>query len=228
MNMLRTEWAKLAPMTFTEKRQYIWEYYKLHMLAIVVITILVGSILNTMIFNPPRREYVYFVWVGPPVTTLMLDDFAYELNVIVENYDRYVVRATNYNIEGLDPQMIMGLQTRFFAKMQQQLLDFFILTEDWVYEYSTIGFILPMMYFLDEVRLANPELHVLMTERLIEVTYYPIDNGMPRTDCMAVSLRGVAFFDKFYIQTDDLYLAIVINAERFERAIRALEVIFDV
>ena len=228
MNMLKTEWAKLAQMNFTDKRQYIWEYYKLHIFAIVAITFITGSLLNTMVFNPPRQEYLYFVWLGHPVTSFTLDDFAEELGVIVENPERYVVRASNYNMEGLDPQMIMGLQTRFFAQFQLGGLDLFMLSRDELYGFSSNGFVLPIMRFMDTLEDVNPALHDIMKDRIVEITFYPDESDLPVTDYMAANLRGIPFFDKLYIQTDDLYLAIVINTGRIERIIRALEVILDV
>lgn len=228
MKMLKTEWAKLSQMDFTEKRQYIWEYYKLHIFAFLVVAIMVGSFVNTLVLNPPRREYLYFVWVGPPVTSFELNDFAEELNIIVENTDRYVVRASCYSLVGLDPKMIMGLQTRFVAQLQQRSLDLFMVTKDELYSFSSSGFVLPIRGFMDVLEEINPAVYNVLAERLVEITFYAEEYGHMVTDYMGASMQGIPFFDKFDISTDDLYLAVVINSERFERATRALEVIFDV
>ena len=228
MRMLETEWAKLSQMSFAEKRQYIWDYYKLHIIAFIIMAFLIGSLINTLIFNPPMQDYLYFVWIGPPVSSFVLDDFAKELNVIVENPDRYAVRATNHSLAGLDPQMRMGLQTRFVAQMQQRGLDLFILTKDELYGYSSIGFILPIMNFLEELEEISPAVFGILKDRLVEITFYQEEHGLFITAYRAANMRGIPFFDKFDIRTDDLYMAVVINAERFERAARALEVILDV
>ena len=228
MKMLKVEWDKLSQMNFTEKRQYIWEYYKMHIIAFFCVTFFVVSLMNTLIFNPPRREYLYFVWVGPPVTSFVLDDFAKELDVIVENPDRYVVRATNYSLVGLDPQMIMGLQTRFVAQLQQRTLDLFLLTKDELYSFSSNGFVLPIWDFMEALEEINPAVYYVLSERLVEITFFAHEYDHIVTDYMGASMQGIPFFDKFYIPTDDLYLAVVINSERFERAARALEVILDV
>ena len=228
MNMLKTEWAKMQQMNFTEKRQYIWDYYKMHIIAFFIISFMTGSLLNTLVFNPPRQEYVYFVWVGHPIASFVLDEFAEELNVVVENPDRYVVRATNYSLDGLDPQMIMGLQTRFIAQLQMSALDIFMLTREELYSFSSNGFILPITLFMEELKEMSPAVHGILEERLVEITFYADYYGIEVTDYMAASLSGVPFFDKFYILTDDLYLAVVINSERFERTARVLEVMLDV
>ena len=228
MKILKAELEKLAPMSFTEKRQYIWEYYKLHIIVIVFVVFIAGSLLNTLVFNPPRQDYLYFVWIGPPVTTFVLDDFAEELNKIVENPDRYAVRSSHQNFEGLDPQMVMGLQARFVAQLQRRSLDIFMITKEELYYLSSNGLVLPIKSFMNSLEENNPSVHDFMAKRLIEITFFHVVYELTITDYMAVSLDGVSFFDKFDIETDNLYLAVVINTERFERAARALEVIFDV
>ena len=228
MKMLKAEWAKLAPMTFTERRQYIWEYYKLHIFAVLIAVFMIGSLINTLILNPPRQDYLYFAWIGPPVTPFVLDEFAEELNIIVENPNRYVVRATNYSLQGLAPQMAMALRTRLVAQMQMQHLDLFMLTREELYDLSSSGFILPIMLFMDALEDLNPTIHELMAQRLVEVTFIQEGIGQTVTDFMAASLSGISFFESFDIETDNLYLAVVVNSERFDRAARALEVIFDV
>ena len=228
MKFLRVEWEKLKPMNFTEKRQYIWEYYKLHIFALLVVAFITGSLMNTFIFNPPSQDYLYFAWIGPPVASFVLDDFADKINKIVENPDRYEVRATNYNLEGVDPHMVIGLQTRFVAQIQRRGLDLFMFTKDELYSFSSNGFVLPIVDFLDELEEINPAVHDILRQRLVEITFYQGENGLLTTDYMAASMHEVSFFDRFNIQTDDLFLAVVINAERFERVARALEVILDV
>ena len=227
MNMLKTEWAKLKEMNFTDKRQYIWEYYKLHIFGFLALSFFIGSLLNTMIFNPPRQDYLYFAWLGQHVTSITLEEFTESLDIIVENPDRYVVRATNYNTEGLDPQMVMGLQTRFVAQLQLGILDLFMISREELYGFSSSGLVLPIKSLLSELEDINSTVRDIMNERLVELTFYLEDYELI-TDYMAVSMYDVPFFDKFGIPTDDLYLAVVINSERLGRVIRALEVIFDV
>ena len=227
MNFFKTEWAKLSQMNFTEIRQYIWEYYKLHIFGIAALIFFTGSFLNVMIFNPPRQEYIYIAWLGPPVAQEMLDELSEELDVIVENPDRYIVRVSGYNTVGLEPQVAMALQTRFAAQLQIGNLDLFILTRSELHSFSSNGFIMPMyrfMYVLNEVSSATYD---LMSERLIRVAFYS-DEDEPIVDFMGASMYGVPLFENIGIRTDNMYLAVVINSTRLERIIRVLEVMFDV
>ena len=228
MKMLKAEWAKMQQMNFTEKRQYVWEYYKLHIFAVLFLGFMVGSLLNTWIFNPPHQEYLYFVWVGHPIAAPVLDGFADGLSVIVENPDRFVVRATNYSLDGLDPQMAMGLQTRFMAQLQMSSLDLFMVSEEELYIFSANGFVLPIMQFMDELAGYSPAAYDALSERLVEISFYSEEDATTVTDYMAASMRGIPFFEQFHIDTEDLYMAVIINSVRFERVARALEVILDV
>jgi len=50
------EKKKLKDMTFKEKIDYIWTYYKLQIIIIAVVVIFIGSIING-ILNPPTPYY---------------------------------------------------------------------------------------------------------------------------------------------------------------------------
>ena len=62
---IRGERAKLKAMTFNEKRLYIWEYYKLHILGLIIVVGVSGAFINNVIINPrfirwARRRFRYF------------------------------------------------------------------------------------------------------------------------------------------------------------------------
>lgn len=48
---LRTEWEKLAPMTGKQRWEYIWEYYKLALIAIVVLIVFTVSMIQNSIYK---------------------------------------------------------------------------------------------------------------------------------------------------------------------------------
>ena len=225
MNILKTEWAKLKQMNFTEKRQYIWEYYKIHLAVLAVVLFVLWNFLNIWVINPPKQEYLYFAWMGPFVMPHQLDNFTEALSVIVDNTDRYEIRATNFAIGAHDPQLFMAMQTRFIAALQVGSLDIFLLLNEELQYYTDAGFLLPLDGLMQEVYASNPGLYNALKERLVEVTFYANGTGTPQY--MAIDMQGVAFFEEIGVFTGNLYLAIVSNTRRFDRALRALEVIFD-
>lgn len=226
-NFARTEAGKLREMSFAEKRQYIWEYYKLHIAGLVIAIAVIGSMLNTLVFNPPRQEYVYFAWVGPFVTLQSLDDFVEELAVIVENPDRYEVRAGNYGMHDVDPQAIMGLQTRFVANLQFGSFDMFMVSTEEITDFAISGFILPILPLMEVVRTKNPVLYSVLRPRLVLLTFIPEGYEDEQTVYMAIDLAGVGFLERIDIYTEGLFMSVAVNSHRFERVVRALEVIFD-
>jgi len=224
-NFCKVEWSKLREMSFKDKRQYIWEYYKLHIIGILVFAIFVWSMLNTFIFNPAKREYLYIAWIGIPVFTESLTDLGNEFSIIVEDETREAVFVIDYTLTE-NRQLNNSLQTRFFAMLQSGSMDLFFTTYQGAYELATEGFSTPVYDVLESVRNKNPELYRNLQGRLTTITYQR--NDVLFTNIMAISLSDAIFFESFDFPSSDLYLAVVSsNPERFDRVAKLLEVIFN-
>jgi len=225
-NFFRTEYAKLREMTFTEKRQYIWEYYKLHMFGFLIVAFLVGSLLNAWIFNPRPRDYLYIVWMGERVSVDQLSMLSEHLRVIVDEPERETVTVASYAITG-DLQIDSALRTRFIALFQVGSLDVFLSTRDGLLEdILPDGFIQPVteiMYVLSNI---NPTLYALLSERLLTVTFFEGIEGLEYEDFGAISMAGSPLLESAGIDTNDLYLSVVITSANHNRIARALEVFF--
>jgi len=225
-NFFRTEWAKLREMNFTDKRQYIWEYYKLHIFAFALVAFFVGSLVNSLFINPPKEEYLYIAWIGIPVHPQQLEMMGYELNTIVENPQRQHVMIADYTMTD-NPQINMALNTRFFALLQIGSLDFFLTTREGVEDLATEGFLQPMGETMSALAYLNPSVYSQVAQRLVTISFTPRDAEASRTDAMAISLAEIPFFESFYVHSENMYLSMVVNASRFEATAKALEVFFD-
>lgn len=51
-------------MTFREKVEHIWEYYRIHIFVIIFVLFFVGSMLNHLVFNPPKEAGVFIGFIG--------------------------------------------------------------------------------------------------------------------------------------------------------------------
>jgi len=109
---IREEIAKLRAMNFTDKRQYIWEYYKLHIIGLAVAIITIGVFVNTMILNPTPRDYLYIAWLGPPITIETLNDLSEALQPLVPE-DLHEVVSINSYAASPNPMMTTAVQQRF-------------------------------------------------------------------------------------------------------------------
>ena len=141
-NFFKTEWGKLKELDFAGKRQYIWEYYRLHMFGIAFVAFILGSFINAWL-NPSPDEYLYVAWFGPPAFHGQLDVMSDALSVIVSDPEREIVQITNYDMGG-DPQIVMAMQTRLFALLQSAAIDVFIAPREGIESFTAEGILRPV------------------------------------------------------------------------------------
>ena len=48
---IRTAWEKLAPMTWKQRWEYIWEYYKLALIAAAVLIVFTVSMVRSSLYQ---------------------------------------------------------------------------------------------------------------------------------------------------------------------------------
>lgn len=224
----KTEIAKLQAMTFTEKRQYIWEYYKLHLFALAFLAILLGWFINHTFINPPKQDYLYIAWVGDEVLPDTLGEIAQHLNVIVNDPDRQRVMVWSYAHTG-NPQLDHAIQQRFAAMFHTGGIDALFAPYSDVEAFSSAAFSRGMGEVMTYVAAINPALYAQVSSQLLSLTFTRDTGEGPEeiTDYMAVSLAGTPFFDYLNFDAADVYLMPVVTTNNFEAIAKALEAIFQ-
>lgn len=120
-------------MTFGEKVDHIWEYYKLHILGAAGALLFIGSMLNLYVFNPAPKV-VFDLTVRVPQHSY---DSDYGLTLRDELIDHILddpktqtitVDLLQTNISA-DPQLVMAVETRFMGKAEVRELDLIIVDE---------------------------------------------------------------------------------------------------
>ena len=227
-NFFSQEWAKLKEMNFTDKRQYIWEYYKLHILFTVLGLFIMGSLINIWFINPPKRDYLYIAWQAGHVSFESLDDLGERLSVIVSDSDRYRVTVSSYMMPE-DPQMIQAMATRFHALLTIGGLHLMLATEQGIQEGADAGLIRPPTEVLEIVRELNPAMYDELTGRVLILTYTPGEgeDAPTFTDEIAINIGGAPLLLDVGLTMDDLYLGIVSNIQHFDEIARALIIMFS-
>jgi len=223
-NFFKSERTKMQEMTFREKRWYIWEYYKLHIAAGILLIFFIGSMINRTFINPPKTEYLYIAWVGEQTAPSILSDIGENLGVIVSNPNRERVHVHSYASTG-NPQMDSMAQQLFFAMLQTGAIDLFLTPQLGVQELAEGELSRPMHEVMAYVAAISPTLYQQVSNQLLSVTFEI--EGYTYTDIMAVSLANTPFFEYLGIFSNDLYLAVVINTQNFDRIAKALEAIFQ-
>lgn len=223
---LTTELNKLKEMNFKEKRQYIWEYYKLHMFFIAIISFIVGSLLNVWVFNPPRQDYLYIAWISPHVHHELLNELGEKLEVIVDDNERQRVSIVSY-AQSDNPQERVAIHTRFMANMTLGIIDLFITPRGGIDEMAFEGFIRPINPILEMAAEINPTLYNELKQRTLTITYTQnIEDAPTLTDKMAFSIEGSPLLEYIGINSEKLYVSLVITTDSIYEIIKGLEVLF--
>ena len=222
----KSEWAKLKEMNFTDKRQYIWEYYKLHLLFLAIALYVLYSLLDVWVFNPNREHYLYIAWLGQRVPAHHFELLSDSLEEIVYDPNRQVVMVSSYSPSD-HPEENMAIQVRFVAMMQLGDFDAFLLHEQGVREAASEGFIRPVNSFFSHLSRYAPPLYQELSGRLLYITYTTWEEeSLPVTDAMAFSMANVPLLEYVGLNTSDLYLSIVLSTEKYYELTQALEVFF--
>ena len=223
---IKTEAAKLREMNFTDKRQYIWEYYKLHIIAGVVVLIIIGGLINTWFINPPKRDYLYIVWQAGHMPSEVFDGIAERLSPIIEDVDRYQITVRSYVLTG-DPQMDQGLIMRLQALLSIGDVHIAIMDRQELESSILRGIIRPVDDLISEASESNPVLAELLYDRM-EFFKIQYDDDTIANEAMAINLQDAPLLTELYIITEDLYLGLMVTSTRVSETLKALAVIFDV
>ena len=219
------EKAKLKEMTFAEKRWYIWEYYKLHIILGAAGIAIVSSMIYTTFINPPKNDYLYIAWQAGLAPTEMLDNLGERLSVIVEDPERYQVSVRSYTL-GDDPQMNHALITRFHAMLSIGEIHAVLTTEEEAEQFAEFGIIASLDEVLTIVRESKPDLYDAMAERLIAMTFIPDGEEETVTDIMSIHMGGLPIFTELGLISDDIFFGVVINARQPYSIVELLGVFF--
>ena len=213
----REEIDKLKQMNFTEKRQHIWEYYKAHMIFLAVVFFLLFQIISHIV-NPPPRDYVYIGWVGPTVELGTLSELSELLHFLVEDPERERVLVSSYAATH-DPQMNAAIQTRFAGMIQTGSLDILLTTQVGVGELAEIGLLRDLREIAQLWQKAYdlPLFFSQANEQLSQEADVPL----------GISLYGSAMLHAIGISTNDLYLTVLVNTDRYAQVTQVLEALLS-
>ncbi|GMQ62924.1 hypothetical protein [Vallitalea maricola] len=177
--MKKSNKAKFKELTRKEKVEYIWEYYKLHFFAGILVLIIVGSFLNIWVFNPPPKSAVSVNFVGSSIFADNTEPLEKELNpiIVTEEMGNKKVFFNTYIFGIEDPQMQMATQTKFVANISARELDVLILDKEQFDSLVLQGSMLPLdqVFSEDELNNLNDRLLKSKSEEDTNEQIYGID-----------------------------------------------------
>ena len=217
---LRAEWKKIQSMQGREKWEYIWGYYKIHIIGVSAALLMTGSIVNDIFINPPPSSVLTIAWMGGFEMEWQLNalrDALYPM--VVEDPSSETVHILTFFITGTDPQQDMAQHTRFSAMVAARELDIVIGTLEYNEEAEILALGMAPSWFFSDLR-------PFLAQAGIEpdgVIFYEAEEGYPVA--FAVPMEGSALFEEVGLFTEGRWLGIVGNTLRDEAvtyAVRAL------
>lgn len=130
-----------SKMTQKQKREYIWDYYKFHIIGSLIAVILVGSFIHSMI---TAKDYQFNVTViGGYLSTDDISEIDEKINLLIygENEDKKVAYVDHYsltknpnnnNILEMDYNMVQ----KFMAKIATQQVDVILMHKEVFEQYE--------------------------------------------------------------------------------------------
>lgn len=220
---LAEEKTRLGKMTWAEKKQHIWMYYKIPILAVIFLVILISSVTYMYIMNDYENVFYTVIVDG------RMDGISEKKDPLTLGFTEYlgidgkserVYFDNNYTLtytNALDQDPFVSAE-----KLQTQIatgsIDALITNRNIINGFSKD----------DETSLLN--LSLLLTEeefKAIEdhIIYYTLKDGTRIPN--AVSLAGTKVVDEFGLTVEDPCYGIVISAPHADNGVRFLRYVFD-
>ena len=195
-------------MSPSEKRWYIWEYYKYHIVLGAIFAGFLGSIIYTIFINPPKDDYIYIGWNASHVNSTQLGVITDYLSVLVYDPDNEEVRLISYT-HGTDPELNMAINMRMMAQFTNSNIDIFLTTYENMAQFYNDNFLFPISYLMLYLYNYEPDLALLVEELAItpDVANSPV----------GISMENSSILQEAQISTDGVYLVIMGNSQRRER-----------
>ncbi|MBD8068635.1 hypothetical protein [Bacillus sp. PS06] len=203
----------LAPMSFSEKRAYLWEYYKIHLLVSIVIIALI--IATATSFGDKKDVVLNLVVMGESVDSLSLESLKETMNSELltedESKDYTVsVRSIQYSSGQMDMHSSVGLQ-KMAAEVATKSIDIFVVEKALFEQLNNDGQLLPF-----------EEISGIDLSSFNESELY--SSALKEDQVIGFNPAGMKIFENV-IYNDDFVLCIPGNTENLQRISQFFEII---
>jgi len=224
---VRLEFAKLREMTFKNKMEHIWEYYKFHIICFLTILFVVIGLLNVWVFNPKPDAALFISWNSGFATDEQVDRLAEVLGErLVEDGAREVVEVAQFYFSNNDPSVSMASAQRLVAMLSTGMIDLFILDHDLLENYSTSGFLMPLDTVLAEIKTRNPEVHSRIEENVVSMMC-EVDVDVVERRMVGIKIGNSPLFTELGMFSQGLFLSVSATSGKFENVVEAMIMFFE-
>ncbi|MDR1639760.1 MAG: hypothetical protein LBT59_08715 [Clostridiales bacterium] len=135
----RLEAEKLKGMSFKGKLEYIWEYYKIPIIATLAGIFIIWSLVDTIWIHPPKKAFVQTAFLEGYQTDEALDAYARAMEAAVmtpEELEDLEAMAIMFMSESGDPQVDMANAQKLFAMVAANEIDLMLFPEELLPTYA--------------------------------------------------------------------------------------------
>jgi len=222
------EIAKLRELPFKKKMEYIWDYYKVHIIVFILLAALVGSLINS-ILNPRPETVLFISWNTGFAMDTNLSDLARAMEEnIIEEFRNEKVDAISILTTGEDASHNMANVQRLVAMISAGVFDVFVIDSEQIIEYSESVFIQPLDNLLALVQSLNPGADAKIQENTI-TAMHGYDDDNPTERVVGVNITDSYLLTELGFLPQEAYFTISIssNIEYFENVAKALILFFE-
>jgi len=203
----RTEKKKLREMTFKEKAEYIWEYYRFQIIAAVVVIAVAGSIIHG-ILNPPIPSFagvaLFEVYFGE---TFEKEFERITAEALIEDRELEAVYTHSF-LSGGDPSTEMINVQKLMAMVSTNELDLLIAENEMFLSFIEEDFLMPLS-----------DAGIVLNEGALVYG----ENEAGESAAYGVNLKDSALFYDLNVIGEKISAGIIVNSTRAENAARLLE-----
>jgi len=223
---MRMEKRKIREMPFKKKCEYIWDYYKFHIIAGILILALIGSVINSIV-NPRPQNVLFIAWSTGFATDEQLTGLTSIMQYeIIEEKANESIEITLFHTMSDDPSLNSANIQRLAAMIAAGMIDVFILDSEMIDEYSSVGYIQPMDPVLEIIQSLNPNIHSRINEELIKANYTSVE-GYESEQIMGIDISNSRLLKELNFFEFEKYFSLSITAENIENTAHALIMFFE-
>ncbi|MDR1687154.1 MAG: hypothetical protein LBS21_00900 [Clostridiales bacterium] len=215
---IKEERAKLAEMNFKEKVDYIWEYYKYHIIITVVSVLFIYMLIDALVLNPQKNVHVGVAIYGPYIFEETTNELtSYLTGNMQADWETSAVVITNFFVSEDDLQITNAMVQKFIAMLSVQEIDIFIGNELQFTQNARQGF------FLD---LSTAEGLNITPQEIKSFDFQESEDSPVVSFPCAIALNS-DYFKTLTPNGEQLYLGIIVNSKRLPQTIEAVNLLLE-
>lgn len=225
------EKEKFKDMDTRSKIQHIGEYYKWHITGTIIGALILFSLLNLYIFNPPATPSAQIVVAGAYVDQEATSAFELELREVLPEMfteeEEIMVLPMFFGSGASDPSFMATTQ-KLMAMTAANEIDILIGDEENMKNYAERGYFADLEELMDENFLQEHNNQLVEIEVIIDEEYD--ENGMPYPTAVEshkplIKMNDSQKLRRLLPASEEVYIGILVNSKRMDNTLEIFDYI---